>query len=97
MKIEAAPAALDKLAEKGKLAPLTKFVNPDPEGLSGEKPEWFYPAAGLTTVLGLIAQVTKSPRAVKNGKAVLQDLRGLEEALTMAEQAGVRFHFVMLD
>jgi hypothetical protein len=95
--IEPALAALDKVAEKGKLAPLSKFVNPDPEGLSGEKPEWFDPAAGLTTVRGLIARLAKSPRAVKNGKAVLQDLKGLDEALTLAEQTGVRFHFVMLD
>ena len=76
---------------------MSTFVNPDPESLSGSKPQWFDPAAGLASVQGLIAHLAKSPRAVKNGKAVLQDLRGLQEALTMAEQAGVRFHFVMLD
>ena len=80
-----------------KLLPHSKFVNPDQDRWSGEKPAWFVPAAGLVTVRGLIARFAKSPRGVKNSKAVLQDLRGLEEALIMAEQAGVRFHVVMLD
>jgi len=95
--IEPALAALDKLAERAKLAPLSAFVNPDPEGLSGSKPAWFDPAAGLATVRGLIARLAKSPRAVKNGKAVAEELRGVEKDLAEAERGGVRFQFVMLD
>jgi hypothetical protein len=97
MTIEPALAALDKLAEKAKLAPLSKFVNPDPEGLSAEKPQWFDAAAGLAAVRGLIAQLAKSPRAVKNGKAVAEELRSLEKDVAEAERANVRFQFVMLD
>jgi hypothetical protein len=97
MAIEPALAALDKLAEKSKLPPLTRFVNPDPEDLSGEKPNWHDPAAGLATVRGLLTELARSKRALKNGKAIAQDLKTLENDLVKAEKAGVQFHFVMLD
>jgi hypothetical protein len=97
MAIEPALAALDKVARKGDLPPLTEFVNPDAEGLSGTKPEWFDPAAGLTTVRGLLDALGRSGRAVKNGKKVVEDLRALEQDLVQAQEHKVRFHFVMLD
>jgi hypothetical protein len=97
MSIEPVLAALDKVARKAKLPPLSQFVNHDPEGLSGTKPEWFDPAAGLTTVRGLQAELGRSARAVKNGKNVVQDLTVLENDLVQAKQNKVRFHFVMLD
>jgi len=97
MAIEPALAALDKVAEKANLPPLSEFVNHDAEGLTGTKPEWFDPAAGLTTVRGLLAKLGRSPRAVKNGKQVAEDLKALEKDLVQAQQNKVRFHFVMLD
>jgi hypothetical protein len=97
MTIEPALAALDQIAQKANLSPLSEFVNPDPEGLSGAKPEWFDPAAGLATVLGLLEKLGRSARAVKNGKKVGEGLRSLESDLVQAEQHRVRFHFVMLD
>jgi hypothetical protein len=97
MAIEPALAALDKLAKAEKLTPLSDFVNPDTEGLSGEKAQWFDPAAGLATVRGLLDKVCRSARAVKNAKQVAEDLRSLESDLALAERAGVKFHFVMLD
>jgi hypothetical protein len=97
MAIEPALAALDKLAEKVKVPPLTRFVNPDPDGLSGAKPEWYDPKAGLTTVRALRKELARSPRAVKNGKAIAGDLKMLEDDLIRAEQEGVRCHLVMLD
>jgi hypothetical protein len=97
MAIEPALAALDKLAEKVKVPPLTRFVNPDPDGLSGAKPEWHDPTSGLTTVRALRKELARSPRAVKNGKAVAGDLKMLEDDLIRAEQEGVRCHLVMLD
>jgi hypothetical protein len=97
MAIEPALAALDALAEKAKLMPLSHFVNHDPQGLSGEKPDWFDPAAGLATIRGLVDQLDRAPRAVKNGKAVVQELRTLESDVMQAHEHTVRFHFVMLD
>jgi hypothetical protein len=38
-----------------------------------------------------------SPRAVKNGKKVLEDLLALEQDLSRAAEHKVRLHFVMLD
>jgi hypothetical protein len=97
MTIEPALAALDKIAEKANLSPLSEFVNADPEGLSGAKPQWFDPATGLATVRGLLEKLGQSARAVKDGKKVGEELRSLESDLVQAEQNRVRFHFVMLD
>jgi hypothetical protein len=97
MAIEPALAVLDKIAEKASLDPLSRFVNQDPQGLSGKKPEWFDPAAGLSAVRGLLNDLGQSARAVKNGKQVIQDLKNIETYLIKAEQRKVRFHFVMLD
>jgi hypothetical protein len=97
MAIEPALAALDKLTEKAKLPPLSQFVNHDAQALSGEKPPWFDPAAGLVTIRGLLDRLGRSPRAVSNGRQVAADLRTLEKELVQAQQRKVRFHFVMLD
>jgi hypothetical protein len=97
MAIEPVLAALDKVAQKAKLPSLSQFVNPDSQGLSGTKPEWFDPAVGLVTIRGLLEELGRSARAVKNGKKVAQDLRALEDDLVQAKQNKVRFHFVMLD
>jgi len=97
MAIEPALAALDKIAQKTNLPPLSEFANHDPEGLAETKPKWFDPAAGLTTVRALLAELGRSARAVKNGKQVAEDLKALEKDLVQAQQNKVRFHFVMLD
>jgi hypothetical protein len=97
MAIEPVLAALDKLAAKANLAPLSQFVNHDAHGLSGDRPSWFDPAAGLAAVRGLQERVNQSARAVKNSKAVAQDLRALEDDLVRAQQHKVKFHFLMLD
>jgi hypothetical protein len=97
MEIEPALDALDKIAQKAKLPPLSGFVNHDPQGFLGERPEWFDPAAGLATVRGLLNDLDRSARKVKNAKQVVQDLKTLETDLVQAEQRKVRFHFVMLD
>jgi hypothetical protein len=89
--------ALDKLAAKVGIAPLSQFVNQDPEGLSGEKTEWFDATAGLTTVQSLLKELCKSPRIVKNAKQVIKGLETLAEELAAASKQKVRFHFMMLD
>jgi len=49
------------------------------------------------TVRGLLAELGRSARGVKNAKQVVQDLSTLEDDLVQAEENKVRFHFVMLD
>jgi len=46
---------------------------------------------------GLLAELGRSARGVKNAKQVVQDLSTLEDDLVQAEENKVRFHFVMLD
>lgn len=97
MAIEPVLPELDKLAVKVSVLPLSTFVNPDPEGLAGGKPDWFSASDGLTTVRGLLAELKQKPKAVKNGEKVAADLAVLEKDLESAKQKKVKFHFVMLD
>ena len=61
------------------------------------KAEWFDPAEALGSVRGLLRQLRKSARGVKNGRQVIKDLGVLEWELAHAEEYGVRFQFVVLD
>lgn len=97
MAIEPVLDQLDTLARKIDLPPPSRFVNHDPERISGQKREWFDPTSGLTTIRGLSGQLLKSSRKVKNTKQVMRDLLALETELASATERGVKFCFVMLD
>lgn len=97
MAIEPLLPALDKLAAKANVLPLSTFVNPDPEGLSGSPPDWFDPPDGLSTVRGLLAELKQNAKAIKDCEKVAEDLKVIEKDLALAKQKGVKFHFVMLD
>ena len=86
MAIEPVLPALDKLAAKANVLPLSTFVNPDPEGLLGSSPDWFDPADGLSTVRGLLAELKQNAKAIKDGEKVAEDLKVLEKNLTLAKR-----------
>lgn len=95
--IEAVLPELDKLAATAKVPALSTYVNPDPEGLSGDDPEWFDAESGMKTVRALSAELAKSAGAIRNSEKVAGDLAVLERDLTQAKRYGVKFHYVMLD
>jgi multidrug efflux pump subunit AcrA (membrane-fusion protein) len=97
MAIEPVLSILDKIAAKANVLPMSTFVNPDPEGLSGSSPDWFDAADGIETVRGLLAELKQSLKAIKNGEKVAEDLAVLDKDVALAKQKGVKFHFVMLD
>lgn len=95
--IELVLPELDKLAATAKVPKLSSYVNPDPEGQSGNDPEWFDPEAALKTLRALSAELKKNAGAIKNGEKVAGDLAVLEKDLAQARMYKVKFHFVMLD
>jgi hypothetical protein len=68
---------------------LSSFVEMD----QGKGGEWFAPEDGIQVVTALETVLQKSPRKVKQGKAVLADLREYLDVLTYARDHGIRFRF----
>lgn len=97
---------LDRLAKELGLTPLSKLVSVrpaavgaylqqqglDPEDFPVPDEEWFEAAEGLSTVRGLLEHLQKQPQAVPNALRVVQDLKGIEKALIVAEREKVSFH-----
>jgi hypothetical protein len=65
----------------------------DPSKMRVPPEQWFPAAEGLTSVRGLIAQVTATLNDFKQPNPILRDLKAAEALLAAAEAAGVRFHF----
>jgi hypothetical protein len=53
--------------------------------------EWFDASDALDTVRALMGYIQSDPSCLKRPKATTEELRGLETALEVALQAGVRF------
>jgi hypothetical protein len=89
---KAVGAALEKLDSVSRglgARDLSSFVEMD----QGKGGEWFLPEDGIQVVTALHAALQKSPRKVKQGKAVLADLREYLDVLTYARDHGIRFRF----
>jgi hypothetical protein len=59
----------------------------------GKGGEWFAPEDCIQVVTALEAALQKSPRKVKQSKAVLADLREYLDVFTYARDHGIRFRF----
>ena len=94
------------LAERLNLTPLSAFfsrsredilaylrdagVERDPETVPDEK--WSDPGEGLATVRGVLDALRADPSDVPEPAKIIADLEEIERALTVAAEAGVRFH-----
>ena len=53
---------------------------------------WHDPADGLATVRGLLDSLRTDPTPVPDAAKVIADLEAIERSLSLAADAGVRFH-----
>jgi hypothetical protein len=98
---------LDTAARSHGVMPLTSLLSESREALiaqfreSGFDPDkmrippeqWFGAADGLKTVRSLAEHVTARLNDFKQPNPILRDLKAIEALLSVAEAAGVRFHF----
>src|SRR5690242_10573970 len=58
--------------------------------------QWFSPADGLRTVRALLEHLDENPRSFKGDEvdpaAIEEDLEAIEQIISAAQKAGVRFH-----
>jgi hypothetical protein len=102
---------LDGAARVAGVTALTSLLSENPEKLAAQLREegfdpakmrlpaeqWFPAAEGLKTARGLAAHVTANLNNFKQPNAILKDLRAIEELLTAADAAGVKFHLTKSD
>ena len=105
--LAAASPALDELAQRLGVSPLSEFISVDPEAmadfLEGEGTEpggqplpamrQFPATAGLATVQALMKYIEANPNAVKDSAWVLNDLKDCQRILEEAARQNVRWHF----
>jgi hypothetical protein len=98
---------LDKLAAKDGLRTLGSFLSTDPKAaaemldmegidvadLDLPAEQWFDPAEGLAAVEALIRYLGENPKAARNAKEMLSELKQVVTELTAAKRAKVKFHF----
>jgi len=98
---------LDTAARTKKVAAITSMLSENPAKLIAQLIEegfdptrmrfpaeaWFPASDGLAAVRGLIEHVSGNLNNFKQPNPILRDLKAVEEILSAAEAAGVRFHF----
>ena len=98
---------LDTAARTKKVSAITSMFSENPAKLIAQLIEegfdparmrfpaeaWFPASDGLTTVRGLIEHVSANLNNFKQPNPILRDLKAVEQILSAAEVANVRFHF----
>lgn len=84
---------LDALAKARGVKSISEFGFADP--LAGETRPWHAAAEGLVTIRALLSAVHDHPESVDDAPRVLRELEIIREAFTRAQQAGVRFAFLL--
>lgn len=79
---------LDILAIERALTPLGAFVSNEVQR------GWFPATLGLATIDALLMLLAGQPDLLPDRDTIIKELTTLAEELMLAEQAGVRFHFV---
>jgi len=98
---------LDTAARTKKVNAITSMLSENPAALIAQMVEegwdpakirvpveaWFSAAEGLDVVRGLAEHVHANLNNFKQPNPILRDLKAVEELLTAAQKAGVKFHF----
>jgi hypothetical protein len=92
---------LDVISKKLGIPKFDDFVSMSSEDLDGilgevdipnQEVKWFSPEEGLAFVEALSAHIRANPEAVKNHKAVLEDLAEYVDVFGKAKTAGAKWH-----
>ncbi len=91
---------LGHLAKQFGVRPLDDFLGMSKDvaeefDIDAEVDLWFKPEVGLQTIEALIKHLEQNPSAVKNSKAVLEDLHEYQNVLNQVKAEGLEWRFEM--
>jgi hypothetical protein len=99
---------LEQLCKQLGVMSLTDFLSQDSDEIAAfledeglDTPEelpteqWFEPREGLRTVRALLQHLAVEPKAIKNAKAIVEDLREYEAVLSRLEKEEILWHLAL--